>query len=93
MTPDDIVAALRSAGCVFAEDEAALLIDAAADPAELAAMVSDRVVGRPLEYIVGWVAFGGRRIHVVDGVFVPRSRTHLLATQAAELITGGATFV
>ncbi|MBJ7291462.1 putative protein N(5)-glutamine methyltransferase [Williamsia sp.] len=93
MTPDDIVATLRSAGCVFAEDEAALLIDAAAGPAELAAMVSDRVAGRPLEYIVGWVAFGGLRIHVIDGVFVPRSRTRLLATQASELITGGATFV
>lgn len=93
MTPDDIVATLRSAGCVFAEDEAALLIDAATRPAELAAMVSDRVAGRPLEYIVGWVAFGGLRIHVTDNVFVPRSRTQLLAAQAARFVTDGATFV
>lgn len=56
-------------------------------------MVSDRVAGRPLEYIVGWVAFGGLRIHITDGVFVPRSRTHLLATQAAAFTTDDAVFV
>ncbi|GGF17799.1 putative protein N(5)-glutamine methyltransferase [Williamsia phyllosphaerae] len=93
MTPDDIVASLRSAGCVFAEDEAALLIDAADGPAELAAMVSDRVAGRPLEYIVGWVAFGDLRIQVADGVFVPRSRTQLLAAQAARLVSGDAVLI
>ena len=33
-----VAARLRSAGCVFAEDEARLLIEAAQTPAELAAM-------------------------------------------------------
>ena len=33
----DVTAALRAAGCVFAEDEARLLVDAARDPADLAA--------------------------------------------------------
>ena len=92
MTPD-VVATLRSAGCVFAEDEAALLIEAATGPAELAAMVSDRVAGRPLEYIIGWVAFAGLRIQVTDGVFVPRARTQLLAMQAAAFAGGDQPFV
>ncbi len=93
MTPEDIVVALRSAGCVFAEDEAALLLDDASTPAELSAMVSERVAGRPLEYILGWVAFGGLRLHVCDGVFVPRSRTQLLAKQTADLVTDEECFV
>ena len=37
--PSAIVARLRAAGCVFAEDEARLLVAAARTPAELAAMV------------------------------------------------------
>ena len=48
-----IVTRLRSAGCVFAEDEAELLIAAAGTPAELAAMVDRRASGLPLEHVVG----------------------------------------
>ncbi len=86
MTPDEVTATLRAAGCVFAEDEAAILLAAADSPADLTSMVKQRVAGRPLEYIVGWVAFGGLRIHIADGVFVPRRRTELLAVRAADLM-------
>ena len=95
-TPDAypaIVAALRPAGCVFAEDEASLLISAAATPAELAALVDRRVAGLPLEHVVGWAEFCGLRIAVEPGVFVPRRRTEFLARQAAELIRPGAVVV
>lgn len=87
MTEPDprIVARLRAAGCVFAEDEARLLIEAAGSPAELDALVSRRVAGEPLEPLLGWVEFGGLRLHVAPGVFVPRRRTELLAGRAAEL--------
>jgi release factor glutamine methyltransferase len=78
-----IVARLRAAGCVFAEDEAALLESCAATPGELAAMVARRVSGVPLEQVVGWAAFCGRRITVHPGVFVPRRRTGCLVRQAA----------
>ncbi|KAA2265749.1 putative protein N(5)-glutamine methyltransferase [Solihabitans fulvus] len=81
----DIVARLRAAGCVFAEDEAQLLIDAATDPANLDTMVQRRVEGLPLEQILGWAEFRGLRIAVEPGVFVPRRRTELLATQAITL--------
>ena len=76
--PDDLVAQLRAAGCVFAEDEAALLRTETADPATRQALVARRVAGEPLEQVVGWVEFDGLRLHVEPGVFIPRRRTRLL---------------
>jgi release factor glutamine methyltransferase len=82
---DQVVATLRAAGCVFAEDEARLLITAAPTPADLAAMVARRVTGVPLEHVLGWVEFCGLRIAVDEGVFVPRQRTEFLVRRAAGL--------
>jgi release factor glutamine methyltransferase len=79
---DSVVAALRTAGCVFAEDEARLLLAAARTPDELADMVDRRVIGHPLELVVGWAEFRGLRIAVEPGVFVPRRRTEFLVEQA-----------
>jgi release factor glutamine methyltransferase len=76
---------LRLAGCVFAEDEAELLLTTATTPDELEQMVRQRVRGIPLEQIVGWAEFGGLRIAVEPGVFVPRRRTELLLHQAPRL--------
>ncbi|MFE2495278.1 putative protein N(5)-glutamine methyltransferase [Streptomyces scopuliridis] len=78
-----IVTRLRAAGCVFAEDEARLLISTAATPDDLAAMVDRRVGGLPLEHVLGWAEFCGLRIAVDPGVFVPRRRTEFLVRQAA----------
>ncbi len=80
-----IVTRLRVAGCVFAEDEARLLISAARTPADLAAMVDRRVAGLPLEHVLGWAEFCGLRIAVDPGVFVPRRRTEFLVRQATLL--------
>jgi release factor glutamine methyltransferase len=80
-----LVATLRAAGCVFAEEEAALLIEAADDPDELAEMVARRVAGEPLEQVVGWAEFCGLRVLVEPGVFVPRRRTEALAREAVAL--------
>ncbi|KWX02631.1 hypothetical protein LI90_3674 [Carbonactinospora thermoautotrophica] len=81
-----IVTRLRAAGCVFAEDEARLLISAAQTPADLAAMVDRRAAGMPLEHVLGWAEFCGLRIAVDPGVFVPRRRTEFLVRQAAALV-------
>jgi release factor glutamine methyltransferase len=81
-----VVGDLRAAGCVFAEEEAQLLITAAGSSADLDAMVRRRVAGEPLEQIVGWAEFCGLRIVVEPGVFVPRSRTALLVRAAAALL-------
>ncbi len=80
-----MVAALRAAGCVFAEEEAAVIVGAASSPAHLRSMVAERARGLPLEQVVGWAAFGGLRIAVRPGVFVPRRRTELMAAEAARL--------
>jgi release factor glutamine methyltransferase len=80
-----IVARLRSAGCVFAEDEAQLLMSTAATPASLSAMVDRRAAGEPLEHVLGWAEFCGLRIAVDPGVFIPRRRTELLVREAAAL--------
>jgi release factor glutamine methyltransferase len=80
-----VVARLRAAGCVFAEDEARLLVRAGTGPA-LERLVARRVAGEPLEQVLGWVEFDGRRFPVEPGVFVPRRRTELLVREAAELL-------
>lgn len=81
-TADPLVATLRAAGCVFAEEEAGLLRQAATSPRELAALVDRRVAGVPLEYLLGWTEFGGARVAVGPGVFVPRQRTVFLIEEA-----------
>lgn len=85
----EIVRRLRVAGCVFAEDEARLLLEAAADHDDhgaLERLVARRVAGEPLEQVLGWAEFAGLRIRVLPGVFVPRRRTEFLATEAARQV-------
>jgi len=81
-----IVARLQAAGCVFAEDEASLLISAARTSIELADLVDRRVSGLPLEHVLGWAEFCGLRMTLEGGVFVPRPRTELLVREAAALL-------
>ena len=81
-----IATRLRAAGCVFAEDEAQLLISSAGTSADLAAMVERRAAGLPLEHVLGWADFCGIRIAVDPGVFVPRRRTEFLVREAAALV-------
>ena len=83
-----VVVRLRTAGCVFAEDEADLLLAAAGAPAELESMVARRVAGEPLEQVLGWAEFCGLRVAVDPGVFVPRRRTELMAREAIALLSG-----
>lgn len=88
LTQTLIVSRLRAAGCVFAEDEAALIVEAATSPDELEPMVASRVSGLPLEQVLGWAEFCGLRIVVEPGVFVARRRTALLVEQTIALING-----
>jgi release factor glutamine methyltransferase len=80
-----IVDRLRAAGCVFAEDEAALLIEeAAGDVDRLERMLREREGGRPLEQILGWAEFAGIRVRVEPRVFVPRRRSEIVVRVALE---------
>ncbi|HEX6713848.1 MAG TPA: methyltransferase [Thermoleophilaceae bacterium] len=78
MSEDDVVERLRAAGSVFAEDEARLL---GGDEA----LIARRIAGERLEHVLGWVDFGGLRLDVDPGVFIPRPQTEALAEAAAAL--------
>ncbi|AEG45162.1 putative protein N(5)-glutamine methyltransferase [Isoptericola variabilis] len=89
---DDVAARLRAAGCVFAEEEAALLLDAdgvrGGQAGMLEEFVARRVAGEPLEHVLGRVEFAGRRWSVGPGVFVPRRRTELMVRTALAEVSG-----
>lgn len=85
-----LVSRLHRAGCVAAEDEAVELWRAATpsdgprpDPDRLLAMTDRRCQGEPLAWIVGSAPFGGTRVVVHHGVYVPRPQTEALAERAA----------
>jgi release factor glutamine methyltransferase len=80
-----VITRLRAAGCVFAEEEAAILAASADTPAQLDVMVARRVGGEPLEQVVGWAEFAGLRVLVDPGVFVPRRRSEYLVEVAVRL--------
>ncbi|RZS89835.1 release factor glutamine methyltransferase [Motilibacter rhizosphaerae] len=86
----DLVARLRAAGCVFAEDEARLLL---ADGRDLEPLVARRVVGEPLEQVLGWAELAGVRVALAPGVFVPRQRSAHLVEHAAVLARPGSVVV
>ena len=80
-----LVSRLRAAGCVYAEDEARLLVSAARTESDLRAMADRRLAGTPLEHILGWAEFCDLCIVLDPGVFVPRRRTGFLVQQVVKL--------
>ena len=90
---DRLVRRLRAAGCVFAEEEAGLLAEAATSAEELETLTARRAAGEPLEPLLGWVEFCGLRLAVAPGVFVPRQRTALLVDEVVALVRPGSVVV
>jgi release factor glutamine methyltransferase len=88
MTEPEIVDRLRAAGCVFAEEEAEVILSSAGTADEVERMVAQRVQGAPLEIVVGWAELGGIRFAVKPGVFVPRRRTEFLVELGRALKPG-----
>jgi release factor glutamine methyltransferase len=84
-----LVGRLRDAGCVFADEEAGLLVAEASSADKLENMVVQRAAGYPLEQIVGWAEFRGAHTYVNPGVFVPRRRTEFLVELAVPLLAPG----
>jgi release factor glutamine methyltransferase len=85
VTLEEAVRALRAAGCVHAQDEAALVWETYADSSSRACAVADRASGRPLEQVVGWARFGPVRVVLAPGVFVPRRRAEAILAPAVSL--------
>jgi release factor glutamine methyltransferase len=88
---EPLVRRLRAAGCVFAEEEAALILEQAAlvapagRAAEVDRLAAARESGLPLEQVLGWAELAGVRVAVEPGVFVPRRRTELMVAAAVAL--------
>lgn len=80
----EVAERLRAAGCVYAEEEADLLITQAGPDGDLESLVARRVGGEPLEHVLGWVDFAGVRVSLNPGVFIPRRRTELLVQAAID---------
>ena len=78
-----VVARLRAAGCVAADEEAACMLATTRDADTLEAWLRRRADGVPLAWITGWTTFCGARLHVAPGVYVPRQQTEELARRAA----------
>lgn len=80
---------MRLAGCVAADDEAAELRAAAGDAEPPESWLTRREAGEPLAWIVGSVDFGGVRVRVDPGVYVPRAESIELARRAASSLRPG----
>jgi release factor glutamine methyltransferase len=89
----EVVEALRAAGCVLADEEAALLERAARNGDHLLAMVGRRVDGIPLEVVLGGARFHEVDVTVQPGVFVPRRRSEHLVEEALRHVRPGSVVV
>jgi release factor glutamine methyltransferase len=75
---------LSSAGFVAATEEADDLLAAAAGDGELLeSLLSRRLTGEPLEWIVGRMSFCDLEVRIDEGVYVPRRQSQELARRAA----------
>ena len=78
---------LAAAGCISPDEEADELIAAAGgEEALLADLVSRRIEGEPIAWLVGSAPFCDQRVKVAPGVYVPRRQTEALAKRAASLL-------
>lgn len=85
--PEEVVDALRRAGCVAAEEEATELWAAGdQDGHRVEAMVERRGRGEPLAWITGRAEFAGLELIIHPGVYVPRWQSEPMAVRAAELL-------
>lgn len=78
----DVARRLAAGGFVAADEEAAMLVAAATEDADLDGLLDRRLAGEPLAWVVGHTTFAGRRVLVHRGVYVPRPRTEVLVARA-----------
>ncbi|HSJ50676.1 MAG TPA: HemK/PrmC family methyltransferase [Actinomycetota bacterium] len=84
---DEVRRALAASGFLDPRGEAEELLAAADHGARpLQDLVARRRRGEPLAWITGSVMFGGVRVAVDPGVFVPRPHTQALARRASRLL-------
>jgi release factor glutamine methyltransferase len=87
---NEVVAALAGAGSIAPAGEADELLAAAArGKGTVGDLLARRIAGEPLAWVVGSTSFGGLRLRVDPGVFVPRPQTEELAARAAASVPDG----
>jgi release factor glutamine methyltransferase len=85
---------LSTSGFVAPEEEADDLLAAAAGDGELLeTLLSRRLTGEPLEWVVGHMSFCELEVSVDEGVYVPRRQSQDLARRAASLLPAEGTAV
>jgi len=78
---------LQRGGVLAPDEEADALLEASSEGVgPIEDLISRRLRGEPLAWIVGWVRFCDLRIRIDPGVFVPRPHTQALARRAASLL-------
>ena len=78
-----VTARLAAAGCIAADEEAGALLAAGPDDVTLETWLRRRERGEPLAWILRSTVFGGRRLRIEPGVYVPRPQSEELARRAA----------
>jgi release factor glutamine methyltransferase len=82
-----LIRALSERGSIAADAEADALLAASKDGGgPVHDLLTRRLQGEPLAWIVGWTRFCGVRVRVDAGVFVPRPHTEALARRAVSLL-------
>lgn len=84
-----VTARLAAAGCVAAVEEAGALLAVEPDDVTLETWLRRRERGEPLAWILRSTAFGGRRLRIDPGVYVPRPQSEELARRAAGVLPEG----
>ena len=91
---ESLIDQLARAGFLAASGEAEQLMTFAGDDAVvLARAVERRLTGEPLAWITGSTVFGGHRIAVAPGVYVPRGFSERLAERAVARLTPSGTAI
>jgi release factor glutamine methyltransferase len=82
-----VVHALAEGGCVAPDAEAHALLTASSEGVgPIDDLVTRRLHGEPLAWIIGWVSFCGIHVGIAPGVYVPRPHTQALARRAVSLL-------
>jgi release factor glutamine methyltransferase len=85
---------LSTSGFVAPEEEADDLLAAAAGDGELLeTLLSRRLTGEPLEWVVGHMSFCDLEVGVDEGVYVPRQQSQDLARRAASWLPAEGTAI
>jgi release factor glutamine methyltransferase len=90
----ELVEVLSTAGFVAPDAEADDLLAASAGDGELLeSLLSRRLTGEPLEWIIGRLFFCDLEVRIDEGVYVPRRQSQALAMRAVSHLPAGGTAI